>query len=100
MKKIKYFKYNNTVALENFLDAYGYRLENITGFKFGWKEQYQNNILKVYMIYFDDDEYEYFKVVYFKDFNECNQARLGFKGDKLLDWYEDAFVRKYKTKGF
>ena len=97
MKSIKCFKYNNTRAFEY---SYGYRLENITGFKFIDKEQYRGNILKVYMIYFDDGDYEYFKVVCFKDFNEYRQSRLGFNGNKLSDWYENANIREYKTKGF
>ena len=98
MKSIKYFEYKNMLEFEKFLNAYCYKIENVKGFKFGWKEQYHNNILKTYEIYFNDGEYEYFKVAYFKSWNECNQCRLGFKGDKLLSWYEDANVRHYKVK--
>ena len=98
MKSIKYFEYKNTYEFERFLNAYDYRVENITGFKFGWKEQYHGNILKAYMVYFDDGEYELFRIVYFKSFNEYHQSRLGFNGNKLLQWYDDANVRKYKVK--
>ena len=84
MKNIKYFEYKNTFNFMGFVCAYGYKLEDVKGFKFGWKKQYRGNILKVYQIYFNDGEYEYFKVVYFSSFNEYHQCRLGFKGDKLL----------------
>ena len=97
MKNIKYFKYKNTFAFEKFLCNYGYWVENITGFSYGWKEQYHGNFLKVYLIYFNDGEYKLFRIVYFKSFNECNSARLGFINNKLLMWYDDANVRKYKT---
>ena len=98
MKNIKYFKYNNTAAFKDFLSAYGYHLENVKGFSFDEKEQYRGNILKVYLVHFDDGEYEYFKVVSFESFNEYHQSRLGFNGEKLLDWYQDADVRMYKVK--
>ena len=98
MKSIKYFKYKNTYEFEKFLDAYDYRLENVIGFSYVGRKQYNCNILKEYFIYFDDGEYEYFKIAYFKSFNEMNQCRLGFNGDRLLDWYESADVRKYKVK--
>ena len=98
MKNIKYFKYKDTYEFKKFLDAYDYRLWDVVGFSYAGKEQYHGNILKEYCIHFKDGEYEYFKIVYFKSFNERNQSRLGFKGDKLLSWYEDANVRKYKVK--
>ena len=78
MKSIKYFKYKDTCAFEKFLSAYGYKLKDVAGFSFGWKKQYHGNILKVYFIHFKDGEYEYFKEVCFKSFNECNQARFSF----------------------
>ena len=96
MKKIKYFLYKNTYEFEKFLNAYGYRIGNVKGFSFVWKKQYHGNILKTYEVYFDDGEYEYFSIVYFKSFNEYHQSRLGFNGEKLLDWYQDANIRMYK----
>ena len=98
MKNIKYFIYKDTNAFERFLNAYGYRLENVKGFSFAGKKQCCGNILKIYNIRFNDGEYEYFKVVYFSSFNEYHQCRLGFNGEKLLDWWEDANIRKYKVK--
>ena len=98
MKSIKYFQYKNTFAFEKFLCNYGYWVENITGFGYGWKEQYHGNILKVYLIYFNDGEYKLFRIVYFKSIFECDKARLGFINNKLLMWYDDANVRKYKVK--
>ena len=96
MKSIKYFKYLNTKQFDAFLNAYGYILDDVKGFSFDEQKQYRGNILKEYCIHFKDGEYEYFKVVYFKSFNEYRQSCLGFNGDKLLDWYEDADVRQYK----
>ena len=96
MKNIKSFKYWYSYEFERFLSAYGYKIEDVKGFSVSSIKRYHGNILKTYIIYFNDDEYEYFKVVYFKSFNECNQSRLGFKGDKMLRWYEDANIRKYK----
>ena len=98
MNKIKLFKYRNMHEFEEFLSAYGYKLENVKGFKFAWKEQYHGNVLKVYSIHFDDGECEYFKVVFFKDFGEYRQSRLGFNGERLLRWYEDVNLRAYKLK--
>ena len=98
MKNIKYFQYKNTYEFERFLNAYGYRLGDVKGFKFGWKEQYRGNFLKAYMIYFNDGEYKLFRVVYFKSLNECHQCRLGFNGNKLLMWYDSSNVIEYKVK--
>ena len=98
MKNIKYFKYKNTYEYEKFLNAYGYRPEDVKGFSFAGKEQRNGNVLTEYSIWFNDDEREYFKVVYFSSFNEYHQCRLGFRGEKLLDWWQDADVRKYKVK--
>ena len=97
MKSIKYFKYKDTLAFEKFLSAYGYRLENVKGFSVVGKKQYHGNILKIYFIHFNNGEFEYFKVVYFKNFNECNQSRLSFSCIKLSGWYSSANVIKYKT---
>ena len=96
MKNIKYFKYKDTFGFLGFVYAYEYKPEDVIGFSFGWKKQYRGNVLKVYEIYFKDGEYEYFKEVIFKDFNECRQSRLGFNGNKLLRWYEEADIRSYK----
>ena len=98
MKNIKYFKYKNTLDFERFLEAYGYKLSDAVGFSFDEQKQYQGNILKTYCVHFKDGEREYFKEVSFKSLNELQQCKLGFKGDKLLSWYEDANVRKYKVK--
>ena len=98
MKNIKYFQYKNTFAFEKFLCTNHYWVHNITGFKYGWKEQYRGNFLKAYFIYFNDNEYKIFRVVYFKDLNECDKARLGLINNKLLMWYDDANIRKYKVK--
>ena len=96
MKSIKYFKYVSTKQFNAFLVAYGYKLDDVKGFSFDGKKQYRGNILKEYCIHFKDGEYEYFKVVYFKSFNEYHQVRLGFRGGKLFNWWEDADVRRYK----
>ena len=98
MKSIKYFKYKNTFSFEKFLCNYHYWVENIKGFKYGWKEQYHGNILKVYLIYFNDNEYKLFRVLYFKSFNEYQQTHSGSKINKLTMWYDSANVVKYKIK--
>ena len=100
MKNIKYFKYKDTSKFKDFLSSYEYKLEDVRGFKFVEKKQYQGNVLTLYFICFNDGEEICFTVVSFKSFNEYHQARLGFKGDKLLGWFEDANVRTYKVKGF
>ena len=93
MKDIKYFKYKNTYEFERFLSSYDYKLEDVEGFSVIGKRHYNGNVLKVYSIWFKDCSEEYFKVVYFKSFNEYHQSRLGFNGERLLRWYEDADVR-------
>ena len=97
MKNIKFFKYKNTREFERFLSAHGVRMEDVKGQEFRWKEQCNGNFLKVYVIHFNEPEVGFFNVAYFKSWNECNQARLGLKGDKLLEWYEYANVRFYKA---
>ena len=99
MKNIKYFKYWYKYEFEKFLKSYGYSLDDVAGFKFGWKEQYRGNILKVYMIYFNDGEYKLFRVAFFKSFNECNQCRLGIINNKLLMWYDSSNIKHYKLSG-
>ena len=96
MKSIKYFKYKDTSAFENLLSSYEYKLEDVAGFKFIEKKQYCGNVLKLYFICLNDGEEVCFTVVDFKNFNEYHQSRLGFKGNKLLSWCEDANVRRYK----
>ena len=96
MKSIKYFKYVNTKQFNVFLAAYCYKLDDVKGFSFDGKKQYRGNILKEYCIHFKDGEREYFKVVTFSSFNEYRQSCLGFNGGKLLDWWQDADVRRYK----
>ena len=96
MKSIKYFKFKDTYGFEGLLGSYDYKLEDVRGFKFIEKKQYQGNILKLYFICFKDGEEVSFTVADFKDFNEINQCRLGFKGEKLLSWYQDACVRGYR----
>ena len=98
MKSIKYFEYKNMLEFEKFLSSYCYKLEDVKGFSYAGQKQCRYNVLKLYRITFNDGEYEYFKVVYFNSFNELHQCRLGFNGDKLLSWYEDANVRHYKVK--
>ena len=96
MKNIKYFKYVNTKQFNVFLNEYNDTLNDVKGFRVVSAMCYRGNILKTYFIYFNDGEYEHFKVAYFKDFNEYRQCCLGFNGDKLLSWYQDADIRKYK----
>ena len=85
MKNIKCFKYVNENNFNVFLNSYGYTLEDVKGFKLIIKKQYRNNILKVYRVYFNDDEYAYFRVAVFENFNEYRQSSLGFNGSKLLE---------------
>ena len=96
MKNIKYFKYKNKNKFNVFLKEYGYTIGDVKGFSVEHIERYHGNVLKIYSIYFNDDEYEYFKVVYFKSLNEYHRSRLGFNGNKLLKWYEYANIRMYK----
>ena len=96
MKNIKCFKYINTYSFERFLSAYSYTISDVNGYSIGWKEQYNGNVLRVYIIYFNDGKYKRFSVLYLKDFNEHEQIRLGFKINKLLMWYDIANVVKYK----
>lgn len=97
MKNIKYFKYINTKQFIVFLKDYGYCAADVDGFNLIAQKQYRGNTLKMYAIFLKDGEYEYFKVVCFKSFNEYHQARLGFNSNRLLNWYEDANVRMYKV---
>ena len=96
MKNIKYFKYKNTSAFEYLLSSYDYKFEDVKGFKFIEQKQYQGNILKLYFICLKDGEEVCFTVADFKDVHEYYQSKLGFNGDKLLSWFEDAAVRRYR----
>ena len=98
MKNIKWFQYKKTYHFEQFLSSYGYILEDVKGFSFAGQRQCKGNIFKIYNVHFNDGEYEYFKVIIFKDFNEYRQSRLGFNGNKLLEWYENANIVEYKLK--
>ena len=98
MKSIKYFKYKNTNAFEKCLNEYGYTINDAVGFSVCDKQKYHGNILKEYVIYLVDHDHVFFKEVCFKSFNEIQQARLGFNGKVLLEWYESANVRQYKVK--
>ena len=84
MRNIKYFKYKNTLAFEKFLKEYNYKINGVDGFSYIGQKQYHGNIFKVYSIWFKDYGEQYFTIVYFKSFNECNRSRLGFNGEKLL----------------
>ena len=96
MKSIKCFKYVGENNFDIFLNSYGYKLDDVIGFSLIGKEQRRCNVLTVYNIYFKDGEHAYFKVAVFENFNEYHQSRLGFNGDKLLEWFEDAHIRMYK----
>ena len=93
MKKIKYFKYNGTNEYWRFIG-----MKNAVGFRVVSVEHYQGNILKVYSILFKGGSEKPFKVVDFKSIFECGHSRLGLKGDKLLEWYNSAQIRRYKYK--
>ena len=99
MKNIKFFKYRDTHAFEHLLSSYNYKSEDVKGFKFIEQKQYQGNTLKLYYICMNDGEEICFTVACFKNFNEYHQVRLGFRGEKLLAWFEDSAVREYKSKG-
>ena len=98
MKNIKYFKYINTYNFEKFLNRYGYTISDAIGFNLSYKWCYHGNILKQYIIYLNDNEHIYFLTANFKSFNEYQQSRLGFNGDRLLRWYETANIVRYKIK--
>ena len=100
MKNIKYFQYKDTNNFIGFIESYDYKLDDVIGFSFDDKKQYHGNVLKWYKIYFKDGEYEYFKVAVFKSFNEYHQSALGFSGNKLSEWFENANIRNYKVKGW
>ena len=96
MKNIKLFKYKDTSEFIGFIGSYDYKLEDVVGFNLDEKRQCCGNILKIYNIHFNDGEYEYFKVISFKDSNEYRQALLGFGCNKLLRWFEDSDISEIK----
>lgn len=96
MKSINLFKYKDTNEFLTFLAAYSYKLEDIKGFTLAGKKQCRGNILKIYNVYFNDGEYEYFKVVIFEDLNEYRQASFGGSCNKLIRWYEAAELTEVK----
>ena len=97
MNKIKLFQYKDTKAFEEFVSAYGYKLEDVKGFKFIGKKQWRGNVLKFYFICLNDGEEVYFTVEHFKSWSEYQECYLGFHGDKLLAWCEDAIITTYKV---
>ena len=70
MKDIKSFKYKNTFSFEKFLCEHHYWVDDVSGYSIGWKEQYNGNVLRVYIIYFNNGKYKLFRVVFFKSFDE------------------------------
>ena len=96
MKSIKSFKYWYGYEFEKFLKDYGYTIDDVKGFSVSGIKRYNGNILKTYKIYVFDGESVYFSVAHFKSFNECNQSRLGFNGNKMLVWYQKANIKFYK----
>ena len=75
MKDIKYFKYVNTEHFNAFLKERGYSLNDVSSFKISMKFQRNGNILKIYSIYFKNNEVFSFWVINFKSFSEY-QASL------------------------
>ena len=96
MKNIKLFKYWYSYEFERCLKDYGYTVDDVKGFSVSSIKRYRGNILKTYKVYVLDGESVYFSIVFFKSFNECNQSALGFKGNKMLDWYQTAIIKLYK----
>lgn len=96
MKNIKLFKYWYNYDFEMFLKDYGYTLEDVKGFSLFERKRYNGNIWKIYKVYVYGGESVYFSVAFFKSFNEHNQARLGLKGQKLLEWYQKSIIKFYK----
>ena len=99
MKSIKSFKYWYSYEFEKCLKDYGYTIDDVKGFSVSNIKRYHGNILKTYIVYVYDGESVYFSVAYFKSFNEINQSRLGFNGDKLLMWYQFSRIKHYKLSG-
>ena len=96
MKSIKLFKYRKASEFIVFVGCCGQKLDDVKGFELVERKQCRGNVWKEYCIHFNDDECAYFKVVCFKNFNDYQQAHLGFNGNKLFDWFEDADIRLCK----
>ena len=96
MKNIKHFKYKNTYSFNCFLCECGYSVDDVNGYSVGWKEQYNGNLLRVYIIYFNIGKYKLFRVLFLKDFNEYEQIISCSKINKLLMWYDSANIVRYK----
>ena len=96
MKSIKNFKYWYTYDFQNFLESFGYTIDDVKGFSVSSIKRYHGNILKTYIVYVYDGESVYFSVAYFKSFDEYNKAWLGFSGNRMLHWYEIATIKEYK----
>lgn len=96
MKSIKSFKYKNTNSFERFLCEHGYHLSDVSGYSIGWKEQYDGNTLKVYIIYFNTGKYERFSILFLKNIDEYKQISSGVKINKTIMWYDNANIAKYK----
>ena len=98
LKNIKLFTFWYSFEFEKCLKDCGYILEDVKGFRVSSVERFRGNILKEYCIHFKDGKSVYFRVAYFKSFYEHNQSRLGWKGDKLKEWYENALIKFFKLK--
>lgn len=96
MKSIKSFKYAKYSAFEKFLKDCGYTINDVVGYSINDTQQYHGNVFKEYVIYFSDHDNVYFKAAVFKDFHEYHQSRLGFNGNRLFDWWEDADIKTHK----
>ena len=96
MKNIKFFKYKSTTKFTNFLNDYRRKPEDVVGFSLDDQKHCCGNTFKEYCVYFSDGAHGFFRVVIFKSFHEYHQARLGFKGNKLFDWFEEADIREHK----
>ena len=99
MKNIKCFKYWYSYEFERCLKGHGYTLDDVKGYSVSDVRRYHGNVLKIYIIYVHGGESVYFSVVYFKSFNEYNQSRLGFNGNKLLMWCQISKIKHYKLSG-
>ena len=99
MKNIKSFKYWYSFEFDRFLKEYGYTIDDVKGFALSSILNYNGNVLKTYAVYAFDGRTIYFKIAYFKSFNEYNRCWLGVNGDKLLSWYKKAIIKLYKLNG-
>ena len=96
MKNINLFKFKDTSEFWAFLGVRNHKLEDIVGFSLAEQRQCSGNVLKIYNVRFNNGEYEYFKVIIFKDLNEYKQTLFGFGHNKLLSWFEDSDIREIK----